>query len=114
MTDAAEVRASDGLKSKLVLAAVPAAVILFGTAAFFLYQKTRVPQRFTQGISAYIFGYLGQFGIYLAVCYAVFNRPRKRASLLDASVLVLVLGFSFLFRERLVSQIPYLSTDVFR
>lgn len=114
MTDAAGLRATDRLRSRLLLVAVPAVTVLFGTAALFLYEETRVPQRFTQGISAYIFGFLGQFGIYLAVCYAIFHRKRDKTSWLDISVLVLVLGFSFLFRERLVTQTPYLSTDVFR
>jgi hypothetical protein len=104
-----------GLKRESIAsAAVALAVIGLGIASLLLYDNARFLQRFTQGISAYIFHYLAQFVLYLFGCYAILRRPRYGSTAATVLILSLVLLFAALFRERLVTQPPYLSSDVHR
>ncbi len=94
--------------------ATPLALIILGIGSAYLYYWARDLHRFTQGIAGYISLFIGQFAIYLLASYAVWRKPQTAPRWATWPTLVLVLLFAIAFRAPLVSQRPYLSTDVYR
>jgi hypothetical protein len=98
----------------LVLVALPAALVLLGTSSAWLYDNAKFLHRFSQGISAYIFNWLGQFAIYLVACWLVLRFRKSTTPAATIITVSVVLIFGAWFRETLVTQPPYLSSDVYR
>jgi hypothetical protein len=101
------------LRETLVQVAVPVALIVLGTASVWLYDNARLLHRFSQGISSYIATFIAQFALYVIACYAVVRSTRRRR--IAVIITMAIIGFfAVVFRERLVTQPPYLSSDVNR
>ena len=94
--------------------ALPALLAVLGLGSLLLYENARFLHRFSQGISAYIFNYLGQFVIYLLACYFVLRLREPRSRYATILIVLVIIAFGAWFRERLVTQPPYLSSDIYR
>lgn len=94
--------------------ATPLALVALGLASAWLYFWARDLHRFTQGITAYISLFIGQFDIYLLACYLVLKRPAAQSRRVIFITITIVLLFAALFRVELVRERPYLSTDTYR
>ena len=90
------------------------ALMVCGTVSFCLYHWARDLHRFIQGISGYTALFIAQFTLYLLAAFFVLRqrRPSTRARewLLAAMVFLLAAAFRF----DLVTERPYLSSDVYR
>lgn len=100
-------------REAVIQVVVPLALIATGVAGALLYDNARLLHRFSQGISSYIATFIAQFAFYIIACYAVVRSRRNRGPAM-AITLGIIVVFAVLFRERLVTQPPYLSSDVNR
>ncbi len=94
------------------------ALAALGFVSGALYWQARYLHSLKGGISEYIIVFLVQFSLYLAACYLVIRDKGSlwagagRWSKLAALSIVLLVAASF--RAELVTQPPYLSSDVYR
>ncbi len=95
-------------------AAVPLALLVLGAASASLYFWGRDLHRFTQWIAAYIYLFIGQLGFYVVACFVVLRWSNRSSRAARWATLGLVILFAVGFRAMLVTQRPYLSTDVYR
>jgi alpha-1,6-mannosyltransferase len=93
---------------------VPLALLALGIASASLYFWGRDLHRFTQWLAAYISLFVGQLGFYVVACYVVLRRTNRLSSAARWATIGLVIFFAIGFRATLVTQRPYLSTDVYR
>ena len=95
-------------------ALVPAALLVLGAASGSLYVWGRDLHRFTQWLAAYISLFIGQLGFYAAACYVVLRWADRSSRTARWATIGLVIFFAAGFRAVLVTQRPYLSSDVYR
>lgn len=100
-------------RKALVQVYVPVALIVLGIASAWLYDNAGLLHRFSQGISSYIATFIAQLALYVIACYVVVRSTRRRRA--TVMITMAIIGFfAVVFRERLVTQPPYLSSDVNR
>jgi hypothetical protein len=94
------------------------ALAALGVAGAVLYWQAAYLHSLKGGISQYIIVFLAQFSLYLAACYLVtrdngslWSGGGRWSNVAGLSIILLVAAF---VRTELVSQTPYLSTDVYR
>jgi alpha-1,6-mannosyltransferase len=95
-------------------AAVPLILFVLGAASASLYFWGRDLHRFTQWLAAYIYLFVGQLGFYVVACYVVLRWTKRSSRAARWATIGLVIFFAVGFRAILVTQRPYLSTDVYR
>jgi alpha-1,6-mannosyltransferase len=88
-------------------------LVALGALSAAIYFWARDLHRFTQWIAAYIALYLGQLLLYAVSCWTIF-RFRSPNSSSRVYVLAAIFVFACVFRAELVTQRPYLSSDVYR
>src|SRR5262249_59455591 len=88
-------------------------LVALGGLSAAIYFWARDLHRFTQWIAAYVALYLGQLFLYALSCWTIF-RFRTPNSSIRFFVLASILIFAGAYRAELVSQRPYLSSDVYR
>ena len=98
----------------LVHALVPVALLVLGVASGALYVWGRDLHRFTQWLAAYITLFTGQLGFYVLACYIVLRGADRPSRAARWATIAVVIFFAAGFRAVLVTQRPYLSSDVYR
>lgn len=110
-----------GMKDELFALGRPLALIVLGMATLLLYDHAAYLHRFNRSMFVYVTTFVAQFALYSAACYVVVGATKQRAAKqaraakqTGAILLVIVAVFGAVFRTQLVTEPPYLSTDIFR
>ncbi len=113
------------MKDELVALARPLALIALGMATLLLYDHAAYLHRFSKSMFVYVTTFVAQFALYSAACRVVLGAAResgakesgakKRSAKQTGAILLAVVAlFGAVFRTQLVTEPPYLSTDLFR
>ncbi len=93
-------------------------LVALGILSLALYHISAPLYRYSPGNVTYIATFIGQFAFYLLACYAVtrFRATDAARNLSSVTIftLMIVLMFAAAFRARLVTEPPFLSSDVYR
>lgn len=95
-------------------ALAPVALLVLGVASGSLYVWGRDLHRFTQWLAAYIGMFIGQLSFYVVACYVVLRWVDRSSRVARWATIGVVFFFAIAFRAVLVTQRPYLSSDVYR
>jgi len=101
-------------RAALSVALVPVVLIVLGVASTSLYFWGRDLHRFTQWVAAFITLFIAQLALYAFACYAVQRWSEYSSDAAKWVTVALVFLFAAASRAVLVTQRPYLSSDVYR